>query len=856
MDQDKIDWLAKLNGRVAQSEELQMINEKKDAILSKVSRDVLSVESQLYNDMNLKVSDGKNTQIVLNYGLRDQTTEFDIDEQQDGYTLISDEDTAKHLEGARIVTELSKQFDAKVEVIKRNKDGTPVLDNAGKPVKEMVDLFSTQEIGEDFYQPLVRQGLMPETFVPNEYSETHEMIEGSMAVYKERLERDVVKNKFMLLGKENLSLGMTTLSSTISWVGTGVKVNDAKTNQAEWFTDSSWIKDLAKGKPDQIMETVNFGWDIVNPSGGKLKDAYDDITSLGGSKVAPGRASKAPQVAQNVIAAVGSVLAQGLGSSDLQVTVSSTFMSSVKPGPVGVAFAKEELTNQDVETARDLLAQGIVDVMNSCDPGGNPTVATALSNAGNAVKLKFVAELKVDDVKTALVKEAYNKVMKYFIDAITTAAAEAASVADFDKVLEEDNLKKVNEKLGEQMAQDFLDESKRQDDEAEEELASIRNAENDKARAELIEKKIAKMKRHQKILKWSSGLAGMGFEVASKALAPLAIGGSAIKLVMNIKEAASRTRDLIVFYESEKDMFRAASPYSAPVDNFVSNAEIQMLHYQCVAAYELINMIGAIVETIGLASGIGAAIGVAVGKGMQAGAAAGLALEAVMYEIKKRYDLKQGWKTYKAALIRPENRKLALIAMKKNPTLAKYSVAWGAIVKKDPLVGDFMKKTGLTSDDLEIPEKKIDLVVEYLETRMPDDNVVVGREVIATDWQPAPIELTVACWSGTKRRGEKKADLIPKDTRDIDIALSNFEPLYKRLLTEYKPKENPVQKPVSTDVEKCQKLLGAIRPAFMSYKPRRTVSGGDVRHEQMVDVLKQFDAQVEAASKLLNEMLP
>jgi len=48
MDQDKIDWLAKLNGRVAQSEELQMINEKKDAILSKVSRDVWSVESQLY----------------------------------------------------------------------------------------------------------------------------------------------------------------------------------------------------------------------------------------------------------------------------------------------------------------------------------------------------------------------------------------------------------------------------------------------------------------------------------------------------------------------------------------------------------------------------------------------------------------------------------------------------------------------------------------------------------------------------------------------------------------------------------------------------------------------------------------
>ena len=209
-----------------------MINEKKDAILSKVSRDVLSVESQLYNDMNLKVSDGKNTQRVLNYGLRDQTTEFDIDEQQDGYTLISDEDTAKHLEGARIVTELSKQFDAKVEVIKRNKDGTPVLDNAGKPVKEMVDLFSTQEIGEDFYQPLVRQGLMPETFVPNEYSETHEMIEGSMAVYKERLERDVVKNKSMLLGKENLSLGMTTLSSTISLVGTGVKVNDADTTES------------------------------------------------------------------------------------------------------------------------------------------------------------------------------------------------------------------------------------------------------------------------------------------------------------------------------------------------------------------------------------------------------------------------------------------------------------------------------------------------------------------------------------------------------------------------------------------------------------------------------------------------
>ena len=43
-----------------------------------------------------------------------------------------------------------------------------------------------------------------------------------------------------------------------------------------------------------------------------------------------------------------------------------------------------------------------------------------------------------------------------------------------------------------------------------------------------------------------------------------------------------------------------------------------------------------------------------------------------------------------------------------------------------------MSNCGLDAETLKDPESKLDLVVKYLEARMLDDNVLVGRDVAGT----------------------------------------------------------------------------------------------------------------------------
>jgi hypothetical protein len=108
----------------------------------------------------------------------------------------------------------------------------------------------------------------------------------------------------------------------------------------------------------------------------------------------------------------------------------------------------------------------------------------------------------------------------------------------------------------------------------------------------------------------------------------------------------------------------------------------------------------------------------------------------------------------------------------------KYAIAWGAVVQKDPLVGDFIAYCGLDSESIR-GDTKIDKVVEYLEARMPDDITVVGRDTSSetepTGWEPANVSLTSGAWIEAKTRGETLGSLLPADTRTIESSLLKLE---------------------------------------------------------------------------------
>ncbi len=351
----------------------------------------------------------------------------------------------------------------------------------------------------------------------------------------------------------------------------------------------------------------------------------------------------------------------------------------------------------------------------------------------------------------------------------------------------------MNDKITKEMSDNIAKDK----EESQAELAKILNEKDEKNRASLIEQQIAKLEKQTKGIEWAVRLAKLGFDVATKFIGPLAIGGSLVKLLENTAKATARACDAYIFLEQRQDMLNAASPYSSPVANFVDNARLQAAHYAINAAMDGLNMAGAIVETLGYATGPGAAIAVTVGKLMQASAQSAQALEAVCYEIKKRVDLERAWSFYRQALTRPENRKLGLMAMQKNPTLAKFAVAWGAIIKKDVLVVDFVQRTGLTAESLRDPKAKVADAVKYLELRFSDDNVVVGRKVEAS-WAPEKVELTLACFAATKARAIKSGKLEDSPTRTIEMALANFESEAKSIYDKFS-KALAANHPIGTD---------------------------------------------------------
>jgi hypothetical protein len=190
-----------------------------------------------------------------------------------------------------------------------------------------------------------------------------------------------------------------------------------------------------------------------------------------------------------------------------------------------------------------------------------------------------------------------------------------------------------------------------------------------------------------------------------------------------------------------------------------------------------------------------------------------------------------------------------LAAVKKNATLAKYAVAWGAVIKKDGLVTDFLQACDLNADSLRDPKANVHKVVSYLEARMPDDNIIVGRMVPGSglDWAPKTIELTSVSWITAKARGEAKAGVNPYDTREVENGLVELGKKFDawRNAAETKPNSTLEQ----TDLDACKQLLQGIRKSMGMYAPAKTKEAGGGMHVEMAELRDRFKVLVEKREK-------
>lgn len=823
MEQLVKDWFERAGKGKKKQQALQVQTEQRNALLLQLAqqRDVQArtieegVDQIVTQEKGGKPGKSQNTRRLDN----DQLREFDIDEQkEEGYRLAklvgktvqldewdpetgTQEQFEKLQKAGRLIDDLALRMETAM---------VPELDESGKEIAEkdendqpipgkvkMRRMFSDEDIANELYDPLRRAGLMPETMIPDKYSRTHEMLEGTMEAYAERLKRD----EKGLLGQafsENFALAKTMAGSLMTLASTGEDLKVSMGKEAKDLVSTANVGEnikgmkeaLEKGGLDRVNQITKFasqGYGFVFGVADKgVEDAIGGIRSHGEKTVDEAKARRrvSALVAQGVVTAgamtLGSALNadQAIKQAGLAMTASSTFGALLTPATVAALMNQEKLGVAHIDQVAKVIGEALADTMENIDWGDKTgAVSTAVAALGN---VKPDAAAVVEKIVAGEVPDA----VLLFEDAIKKAVAAGITNALFQAFSEDDdNGIKAKAKASGVLEQQFSGKESEPPDELAEEhkglghepewvhgskgwactVCDSQNTDDPKLLAGMLDRRIARLKRDQALLNWGASLAGMAIDVATNFVAPLAIAGCAVKVAKNLWEAANRTRDTLAFIEDRKGMLLAASAYSAPVSQFIDNSTTQAQHYLANASFEAVKMIGAIVQCTGV-------MAAPVGVGLQAGASAAQAVEQVLYELDKRLKLETAWTMYKRALERPENRKMGLEAMAKNPTLAKYAMAWGAVIKEDVLVEDFMDSCGLSADTLKDPKGGLEKVVTYLELRFSDDNVVTGRKI-----RVDAAVLSLPAWLRQKAKLEKDAKLEPQETRQLEAALLALE---------------------------------------------------------------------------------
>ena len=229
-------WLTKLDGKVKLQAKLQAQEDLKRAMLSKLLGDRQDGEDELREGtQHTVIKEGtRQKQQTQDYLKRKQDKLFDLDEQKQGFVLATavkgkmqaedwNKETGQQKEfqklqaAGRIVDSLALQMQMQVDELDENGDTVmeEVTDDKGVKVKQpkKVPLFKDSEIKDELYTPLVRSGLIPETNVPDDFSETKEMLDGSMGAYANRLSKEQKKSKF----DENKALGIAVFRGMVSF---------------------------------------------------------------------------------------------------------------------------------------------------------------------------------------------------------------------------------------------------------------------------------------------------------------------------------------------------------------------------------------------------------------------------------------------------------------------------------------------------------------------------------------------------------------------------------------------------------------------------------------------------------------
>ncbi|MEL6344356.1 MAG: hypothetical protein AAFV53_14660 [Myxococcota bacterium] len=349
-----------------------------------------------------------------------------------------------------------------------------------------------------------------------------------------------------------------------------------------------------------------------------------------------------------------------------------------------------------------------------------------------------------------------------------------------------------------------------------------------------IGKLIAKLQRDTLIMQTAMSIGGAGFAVASQFFAPMAIAGTILKFIETLGKAINRAIEMRKWVDSVGNALNAVSPYLTSIQNFVKNQAEQFSHYAIKCALIAVQAAAQIAQTAGAgtpAQGVGLVV--------EKGAKLAETIEDLTYKFYRQAALKKAWKVTRPALENPKNRKANLIARKLNPTLAKYTIAYGAVIEKDTVALEAFNAIGLDNETLAAKDASVSSVKTYLETRYSEDIQVYGPFEGESEWikkTPAPA-LTANCFLTLHLIAIKEAKLEDTTPNEITKAFSDVEEQQKKYaqrteelnqkMQERRDAEHNIADPTAPTEEETQALrevngewttlLGAADAVFNDY---------------------------------------
>lgn len=764
LSQAQIEWLSAMSGKALagvtapsvedEAQAFTDVREGKDEALRRVQamQDALNDHISENLDIKLALKGFFGGSVSMKNKNHDPLKEYDTGHHAKKIKEV-DEATQKQARAAlddirAMAEELRKR------TIKRTKEDGTV---------EEVPMFTDAEIDEAVHTPLLRQGVIPENAIPDRHSRFVKHFNGANALYDEKLQEftDAQSSRDRVAGY---------FTAAAEWLQPGVDVAAAALTAPKAICGSI-EKDIKAGRLDvddafkAKLEEHKKNADMPALIATQLTLAPKLLTGMGMAVKMPGNAARDITASltgtlMNVLKVAGAPKAE-----DVAKGITQALNSAVKDSGVLELIANER--------TGDALAK-LADTVDKNVPGlGDGKTEKLFAKIGTSLSKGI---LKAEDAACkqadSLIRKAPPQAMKLLVGAIAKAvdsqlAADQGAVTEAASELSEEDgdavVASMNDRL--QAVEDEIMMGAAESEAAEtsdllDRAMTVYDAASvdvETHAANTIGAVLAKVQATQAKLKRAEQAAmfitKVGGAVAAKAFASVPGIGDIVEaanalrdIAIDALKAARAAKELLKWHDGLKKAKIAMSPVLDAIHNIHGNRVWEVMKKGIDIAFNVVKMIASITAAIGAAVPQ-ASPAVLVGKiTTQVAGVTQKGVQAMLTYYQKG-KLEKAWYDYKKAISNPYDRIMMHKALRENPTLAKYSVAYGALEEKDPVAVKVMNSLGINDEALEDKNAKAGDIVEFLETLYPDDPTLIRALPQKKDWHPKEaLAFTVKSW--------------------------------------------------------------------------------------------------------------